>query len=494
MSRRRNHLDRLIEARVNLAYQGFMLFLCLYALLALSAEVLLPKTLQDHLILDYADYLICFVFFVDFLLNLKAAENKWRYLRTWGWIDLLSSIPYVEALRVGRVARVLRILRLLRALKVSRFVVLHLIRQRKDAVLYGVGAIAFTLVIIASIAVLSFENVPQANIRSAGDALWWALCTISTVGYGDFYPVTWEGRIVAAILMTTGVGMIGVLSGTMVSWLVQPGDDREKMPIADIIKLFDLPAVNQSNAKFDGKMLEFQCSARSHTLVDEKGEPLDHLRCDFAFRATLEEVIEAELLLHVVDASSPEAAEHTAHVIATLQEIGADATPQILVLNKVDQLPEHLNRAMDCQRLPLVWGERRMPRLASRIKDRMQLPRFSQDESSRAEGNAWELVSQFETARYNRLLLSFAVSGELPDSEFAMATLQFTPDAWDSQATSMTFDCPLDGREHIYLVPVGSCPGWVWRARIKRLKLEAPAQCQISAPFVEALLIDELSP
>jgi hypothetical protein len=160
----------------------------------------------------------------------------------------------------------------------------------------------------------------------------------------------------------------------------------------------------------------------------------------------------------------------------------------------VDQLPEHLNRAMDCQRLPLVWGERRMPRLASRIKDRMQLPRFSQDESSRAEGNAWELVSQFETARYNRLLLSFAVSGELPDSEFAMATLQFTPDAWDSQATSMTFDCPLDGREHIYLVPVGSCPGWVWRARIKRLKLEAPAQCQISAPVVEALLIDELSP
>jgi GTP-binding protein HflX len=58
-----------------------------------------------------------------------------------------------------------------------------------------------------------------------------------------------------------------------------------------------------------------------------------------AFRATLEEVIEAELLLHVVDASSPHASEHTAHVMATLQEIGADTTPQILVLNKVDQIP-----------------------------------------------------------------------------------------------------------------------------------------------------------
>jgi GTPase len=58
-----------------------------------------------------------------------------------------------------------------------------------------------------------------------------------------------------------------------------------------------------------------------------------------AFRATLEEVVEAELLLHVVDASSPHASEHTAHVMATLQEIGADTTPQILVLNKVDQIP-----------------------------------------------------------------------------------------------------------------------------------------------------------
>jgi GTP-binding protein HflX len=58
-----------------------------------------------------------------------------------------------------------------------------------------------------------------------------------------------------------------------------------------------------------------------------------------AFRATLEEVVEAELLLHVVDASSPHAPEQTAHVLATLQEIGAGETPQILVLNKVDQIP-----------------------------------------------------------------------------------------------------------------------------------------------------------
>jgi GTP-binding protein HflX len=70
-----------------------------------------------------------------------------------------------------------------------------------------------------------------------------------------------------------------------------------------------------------------------------------------AFRATLEEVVEAELLLHVVDASSPEAAQQTAHVLATLSEIGAMATPQILVLNKIDKIPGDPDTASIARRI-----------------------------------------------------------------------------------------------------------------------------------------------
>lgn len=70
-----------------------------------------------------------------------------------------------------------------------------------------------------------------------------------------------------------------------------------------------------------------------------------------AFRATLEEVVEAELLLHVVDASSPEAAQQTAHVLATLSEIGAMATPQILVLNKIDKIPGEPDTASIARRI-----------------------------------------------------------------------------------------------------------------------------------------------
>lgn len=160
----------------------------------------------------------------------------------------------------------------------------------------------------------------------------------------------------------------------------------------------------------------------------------------------------------------------------------------------LEQLPKHLNRTLDCQRLPLVWGEQRVPRLGARIGERNRLPKFSQDESQPADGFQWELAIPLEPRRFNRLLMTFSASGESSGSGFSTATLQFTPDVWDDQTSSMTFDCPLDGREHSYLVPVGSCPAWVWRRCISRLRLQAPAECRVSAPHVEAWFVDELSP
>ena len=71
-----------------------------------------------------------------------------------------------------------------------------------------------------SVAILEFERVPGANILTAEDALWWALSTMTTVGYGDRFPVTTEGRMIAAVLMITGVGLFGVLSGTIAGWFL----------------------------------------------------------------------------------------------------------------------------------------------------------------------------------------------------------------------------------------------------------------------------------
>lgn len=94
-------------------------------------------------------------------------------------------------------------------------------------------------------------------------------------------------------------------------------------------------------ATLDPTVRHITLPSRRRTLVSDTVGFIRNLPTTLvkAFRATLEEVVEAELLLHVVDASSPEAAQHTAHVLATLNEIGAAETPQILVLNKIDRIP-----------------------------------------------------------------------------------------------------------------------------------------------------------
>jgi voltage-gated potassium channel len=76
------------------------------------------------------------------------------------------------------------------------------------------------LIIFSSIAILQVEKDPASNIKSAEDAIWWAYVTITTVGYGDKYPVTTEGRVIAAVLMTAGVGLFGTFTAYVASWFV----------------------------------------------------------------------------------------------------------------------------------------------------------------------------------------------------------------------------------------------------------------------------------
>lgn len=208
------------KAEGTYAYQLFMLVLCLFALIAFAAILALPPSSEARKVFESVDLLICIAFFVDFLLSLKRAPNKKKYLVTWGWIDLLSSIPTVDALRVGRLARVVRILRVLRAVKATRIVANQLLARKASSALYSAAVMSLLLVVMSSLSVLHFESEPGSNIRTADTALWWAFSTITTVGYGDFYPVTTEGRIVAAILMASGMVLIGVLTAAATAWFL----------------------------------------------------------------------------------------------------------------------------------------------------------------------------------------------------------------------------------------------------------------------------------
>jgi voltage-gated potassium channel len=141
--------------------------------------------------------------------DLWKAPSKLRYLFGWGIIDLLSSIPFVLQVRWLRFARVLRFLMLLRAIRLlweSAKV------DRRSIVMAGATFFIQTLFIAICIVVLQVEHdAPDGKIRSASDVLWWAMTTVTTVGYGDMYPVTTTGRIAGAILMVSGIGYLATV-------------------------------------------------------------------------------------------------------------------------------------------------------------------------------------------------------------------------------------------------------------------------------------------
>jgi len=203
-------------------YQLFMLVLCVYTLGVLAAQTVGDLDAATRGILDYADMAVCAVFFGDFVFSLIAAKSRRAYFFTWGWLDLLSSIPTLDVARWGRAARVLRAFRVLRGLRATKILATLILRRRAESTFLAASLVALLLLVFCSMAVLHFETEPESNIKTAEDAFWWAITTITTVGYGDRYPVTTEGRFVAAVLMSAGVGLFGTFSGFLAAWFLGP--------------------------------------------------------------------------------------------------------------------------------------------------------------------------------------------------------------------------------------------------------------------------------
>jgi voltage-gated potassium channel len=149
------------------------------------------------------------VFLADYALRLALADHRWHFVRR-NWVDGLSVLlPLLRPLRIVSLVRVARVL-----------------DRRLTTSLHGRVAAYVTLtaslvVFMASLAVYDAERGRRgASITSYADAVWWALTTITTVGYGDEYPVTDEGRLVAVLLMVSGIALLGVVTAAVASWFV----------------------------------------------------------------------------------------------------------------------------------------------------------------------------------------------------------------------------------------------------------------------------------
>jgi voltage-gated potassium channel len=209
-----------------LVVAGFV-YLAAYALPILQPD-LPPWAATTCTLINRAVYAM---FIIDLVARVWMTDSsRLRFLRR-NWIDvLLLAVPMLRPLRALR-----------GVLAVSIIARRGRVFARGKVVAYVVGAVAL-VAFIAALAMLDAERgEPNANVSSFGDALWWAATTVTTVGYGDQFPTTTEGRLVAVGLMVTGIALLGVITAALASWFVekvaevQTAEKRTESEVAQLI-------------------------------------------------------------------------------------------------------------------------------------------------------------------------------------------------------------------------------------------------------------------
>jgi voltage-gated potassium channel len=195
-----------------------MLVLSMAFVVVLVVPLLTRPRAPVSTIFAVVNVLIWVAFAVDYFALLYLAISRWRYVRTHPLDLIIVVVPFLRPIRAVRAFRLLRLLRLGAAAGVTHRRAERSLHAR--VVAYVVVA-AGTLMLLAAASEYDIERRAQgANIKTIPDALWWALTTVTTVGYGDRYPTTASGRLVGAALMLGGIGLLGVVTAAIAAWFV----------------------------------------------------------------------------------------------------------------------------------------------------------------------------------------------------------------------------------------------------------------------------------
>ncbi|QQE10691.1 potassium channel family protein [Planctomycetota bacterium] len=220
--------------RTNPTYQILMIILSILVLVLLTIEALMTLSDDVQYILQFMDLCICIVFAADFIRNTIKTDKKKAYLMGWGLLDLLSCIPMIDALRYFRITRILRALRLLRGIRAAKTLTDFVLLRNAGNTFFAAFIASIFLIAFSSIAILSAEKAETSNIHNAQEAIWWSITTITTVGYGDKFPVTMEGRLVAALLMIWGLGIFGTFTGFIATWFQESDEENQTKEIIEL--------------------------------------------------------------------------------------------------------------------------------------------------------------------------------------------------------------------------------------------------------------------
>ena len=219
------------------AFDFVVLFLIVFSIITLTIDTLpdLPPFVSDFL--DISEIVITVLFTIEYLVRIAAAPKKIGYILSfYGIVDLIAILPFYIALGVDlRAVRAFRLFRIIRILKLTRYgramerFAKALSYAKEEVVIFFIATII--ILYLASVGMYYFEHDAQPDaFRSIFDSLWWAVATLTTVGYGDIYPVTVGGKIFTFVILMCGLGVVAVPAGLISAALskVRRDEDRDK--------------------------------------------------------------------------------------------------------------------------------------------------------------------------------------------------------------------------------------------------------------------------
>ena len=227
------------DNRLSKSFAVFIQVLIVLSVITFSIETLPNLKPQTKVILNSIEIFCVIVFTLEYLARIYVADNKPKFIFSFfGLIDFFAILPFylsfgvdLRSLRVLRMFRLFRLLKLVRYNKAMRHFTKAMVMAKEQIILFM--GVTLVLIYFAAIGIYYFENEAQPeHFSSIFDSLWWSIVTLTTVGYGDVYPITVGGRVFTFIILLIGLGIVAIPTGIISSSLtkvVEPGSEEEKL-------------------------------------------------------------------------------------------------------------------------------------------------------------------------------------------------------------------------------------------------------------------------
>jgi voltage-gated potassium channel len=234
----KSYLKNLVESNNNKRskyFAFFIQFLIVLSVITFSIETLPDLKTQTIVILNSIEAFCVIIFTFEYVARIYVADSKPKFIFSFfGIIDFLAILPFylsfgidLRSLRLLRMFRLFRLFKMMRYNKAIKHFAEAMVMAKEQIILFML--ITLMLIYFAAVGIYYFENEAQPeNFSSIFDSLWWSIVTLTTVGYGDVYPITSGGRIFTFFILMIGLGIVAIPTGIISSSLTQAVDSKSK--------------------------------------------------------------------------------------------------------------------------------------------------------------------------------------------------------------------------------------------------------------------------